>query len=78
MGLMTLLTASAAGGVHRRSPREMRPSVPWGTAAHVPAFTLPVFTGPQGLPVGAQVIGKRHEHRAPSCDRPAGGQHLTS
>jgi Asp-tRNA(Asn)/Glu-tRNA(Gln) amidotransferase A subunit family amidase len=25
---------------------------------------LPVFTGPQGLPVGAQLIGKRHEDRA--------------
>jgi Asp-tRNA(Asn)/Glu-tRNA(Gln) amidotransferase A subunit family amidase len=31
---------------------------------HVPAITVPVFTGPHGLPVGAQLIGKRHEDRA--------------
>lgn len=24
----------------------------------VPAITLPVFTGPSGLPVGAQLVGK--------------------
>ncbi|MGZ8210184.1 MAG: amidase [Burkholderiales bacterium] len=27
------------------------------TALHVPAVTVPVFTGPSGLPIGAQVIG---------------------
>jgi Asp-tRNAAsn/Glu-tRNAGln amidotransferase A subunit and related amidases len=27
------------------------------TALHVPAVTLPVFTGPTGLPIGAQLIG---------------------
>ena len=27
------------------------------TALHVPAVTIPVFTGPTGLPIGAQLIG---------------------
>jgi amidase len=33
------------------------------TAMHVPSVTLPVFTGPNGLPIGAQFIGKRCEDR---------------
>jgi Asp-tRNA(Asn)/Glu-tRNA(Gln) amidotransferase A subunit family amidase len=31
---------------------------------HVPSISIPVFTGPTGLPVGAQLIGKRGEDRA--------------
>jgi Asp-tRNA(Asn)/Glu-tRNA(Gln) amidotransferase A subunit family amidase len=27
------------------------------TALYVPAVTVPVFTGPQSLPIGAQLIG---------------------
>jgi Asp-tRNA(Asn)/Glu-tRNA(Gln) amidotransferase A subunit family amidase len=59
-----LLTASAAGEapVGLQSTGDASFCALW-TAAHVPALTLPVFTGPQGLPVGAQVIGKRHEDR---------------
>ena len=34
------------------------------TTMHVPAITLPVFKGPHGLPVGAQLIGARHADRA--------------
>jgi amidase len=34
------------------------------TTMHVPAITLPVFKGPHGLPVGAQLIGKRRADRA--------------
>ncbi len=30
------------------------------TLLHVPCVTLPVFTGPGGLPIGAQVIGPRN------------------
>jgi Asp-tRNA(Asn)/Glu-tRNA(Gln) amidotransferase A subunit family amidase len=30
----------------------------------VPAITLPAFTGPHGLPVGAQLIGPRDGDRA--------------
>ena len=60
-----LLTASAAGEapVGLQSTGDASFCAFW-TAAHVPALTLPVFTGPQGLPVGAQVIGKRHDDRA--------------
>ena len=27
------------------------------TALHVPAVTVPAFTGPAGLPIGAQLVG---------------------
>jgi amidase len=33
------------------------------TTLHVPAISLPVFKGPNGLPVGAQLIAKRHDDR---------------
>ena len=34
------------------------------TTLHVPALTMPVFKGPHGLPVGAQVIGRHDGDRA--------------
>jgi amidase len=60
-----LLTASAAGEapVGLQSTGDAPFCAVW-TAAHVPALTLPVFTGPQGLSVGARLIGKRHDDRA--------------
>jgi len=27
------------------------------TALHVPSMTIPAFTGPNGLPIGVQVVG---------------------
>ncbi len=30
------------------------------TVLHVPAVTIPVFTGPTGLPIGAQIVGPRN------------------
>lgn len=33
------------------------------TALHVPALTVPVFGGPHGLPIGAQLIGQRDQDR---------------
>jgi Asp-tRNA(Asn)/Glu-tRNA(Gln) amidotransferase A subunit family amidase len=33
------------------------------TVLHVPSIALPVFTGPNGLPVGAQLVAKRQEDR---------------
>jgi Asp-tRNA(Asn)/Glu-tRNA(Gln) amidotransferase A subunit family amidase len=33
------------------------------TTLHMPAVSLPVFNGPNGLPVGAQFLAKRHEDR---------------
>ena len=32
-------------------------------AQHVPAVTIPVFKGPNGLPVGAQLIARRNDDR---------------
>jgi Asp-tRNA(Asn)/Glu-tRNA(Gln) amidotransferase A subunit family amidase len=33
------------------------------TALHVPAISLPVFKGPNGLPIGAQLLAKCHNDR---------------
>ena len=52
------------------SPREMRPSVPWDCRACPGSHAARVHRSP-GLPVGAQVIGKRHEDRAFSRPPPA-------
>lgn len=34
------------------------------TTAHVPAVTLPLFAGPNGLPVGAQLVARRNNDRS--------------
>jgi amidase len=33
------------------------------TILHVPTISIPVFKGPAGMPIGAQLIGKRHDDR---------------
>jgi Asp-tRNA(Asn)/Glu-tRNA(Gln) amidotransferase A subunit family amidase len=33
------------------------------TTLHVPAVSIPVFKGPAGMPVGAQLVAKRHDDR---------------
>lgn len=33
------------------------------TALHVPCLSLPLFTGPNGMPIGAQLIGRRNHDR---------------
>ena len=33
------------------------------TTLHAPAVSIPVFKGPAGMPIGAQLIGKRHDDR---------------
>jgi len=61
-GIAALLTPSAQG----EAPRGLSST---GTASfnylwthlHMPAVTLPHFTGPNGLPVGVQFIGRRYE-----------------
>jgi amidase len=60
-----VLLAPAAAG---EAPAGMHP-VPhpyvymiW-TTMHVPSITLPVFRGPNGLPIGAQLVGRRCEDR---------------
>ena len=60
-----LLTASAAGEapVGLQSTGDASFCALW-TTAHVPAISIPAFTGPNGLPIGVQVIGKRYADRA--------------
>lgn len=33
------------------------------TTMHLPSITLPLFRGPNALPIGAQLLGRRHEDR---------------
>ena len=59
-----LLAASAAG----EATVGMHPIPhPWvymiWTTMHVPSITIPVFTGPNGLPIGAQLIARHHDDR---------------
>jgi len=59
-----LLTASAAGEAPAGLDHTGNASfcAIW-TTTHVPCLTLPLFKGPHGLPVGAQLIGKRNADR---------------
>ena len=60
-GCDAVLTPSAAG----EAPRGLRFTggiafnYLW-TALHLPAVTIPAFRGPQGLPIGAQLVSPRH------------------
>ena len=60
-GCNAVLTPSAAG----EAPRGLRFTggiafnYLW-TALHLPAVTIPAFRGPQGLPIGAQLVSPRH------------------
>ena len=60
-----LLTASATGEapVGLNTTGNANNCLIW-TTLHVPAVTMPVFKGPHGLPVGAQIIGKADGDRA--------------
>jgi amidase len=60
-----LLTASATGEapVGLSATGNANNCLIW-TTLHVPSVTMPVFTGPHGLPVGAQIIGKADGDRA--------------
>jgi amidase len=59
-----LLTPAAAGeapvGLHSTGDASFC-SI-W-TTMHVPAMTLPLFEGPNGLPIGAQLVAKRDSDR---------------
>ncbi len=59
-----LIAASALGEapVGLESTGNASPSAIW-TTTHGPQMTLPVFKGPNGLPVGLQVIARRNEDR---------------
>jgi amidase len=60
-----LLTAPATGeapvGLNKTGNAAL--CVIW-TSTHVPAMTLPAFKGPNGLPIGAQLIARRNADRA--------------
>ncbi len=60
-----LLTASAAGEapVGLEKTGNANHCLIW-TTLHVPSVTMPLFKGPHGLPVGAQLIGKADNDRA--------------
>ena len=60
-----LLTPSATGEapVGLQSTGNASNCLIW-TTLHVPAMTIPVFKGPHGLPVGAQLIGRYDGDRA--------------
>lgn len=59
-----LLTAAATGEapIGLSSTGNVSPSAIW-TVVYAPSVTLPVFKGPNGLPVGAQLVAKRNEDR---------------
>jgi Asp-tRNA(Asn)/Glu-tRNA(Gln) amidotransferase A subunit family amidase len=59
-----LLAASAAGEapIGLSSTGNASLCAIW-TTLHVPAVTIPVFKGPNGLPVGAQLIARRNDDR---------------
>ncbi|MGH8661127.1 MAG: amidase [Burkholderiales bacterium] len=60
-----LLTAAAAGEapVGLDATGDASFCLIW-TTTHVPSVTLPVFTGPHGLPVGVQLVARRNADRA--------------
>ena len=33
------------------------------TVLHLPTVTLPVFDGPAGMPIGMQMLARRHDDR---------------
>ena len=59
-----LLAASAAGEATLGTHPIPHPWVYmiW-TTMHVPSITIPVFTGPNRLPIGAQLIARHHDDR---------------
>ncbi len=60
-GFDAVLTPSAPGEAPRglRFTGDVAFNYLW-TALHLPAVTIPAFTGPQGLPIGAQLVAPRH------------------
>ena len=60
-GFDAVLTPSAPGEAPRglRFTGDITFNYLW-TALHLPAVTLPAFEGPQGLPIGVQLVAPRH------------------
>jgi Asp-tRNA(Asn)/Glu-tRNA(Gln) amidotransferase A subunit family amidase len=63
-GIDALLTPAAFGEapVGAASPAGTPIHQLWSTL-HVPEVTIPVFKGPAGMPIGAMLVGKRHDDR---------------
>lgn len=59
-----LLAASATGEapIGLSSTGNVAPSAIW-TVVYAPSLTMPVFKGPNGLPLGAQLVARRSEDR---------------
>jgi amidase len=59
-----VLTAPATGEAPRgfSTTGSSKPALIW-TTMHLPALSLPLFHGPEGMPVGALLVGKRSEDR---------------
>jgi amidase len=60
-----MLTAAAYG----EAPQGDRtfagaPLYMMSTVLHVPSISLPVFKGPNGMPIGLQILARRHDDRA--------------
>jgi Asp-tRNA(Asn)/Glu-tRNA(Gln) amidotransferase A subunit family amidase len=64
-GLDVLVTPSAAGEAPAGLEWTGDPAFNFiWTSLHVPCVTVPVGTGPNGLPLGIQIVGRRGEDRA--------------
>lgn len=59
-----LLTAAATGEapIGLSSTGNVAPSTIW-TVVYAPSVTIPVFKGPNGLPMGAQLVARRNDDR---------------
>jgi Asp-tRNA(Asn)/Glu-tRNA(Gln) amidotransferase A subunit family amidase len=63
-GIDALLTPAAFGEAPKGFPAfEGVPMYQLWTILHVPAITLPLFSGPVGLPIGAQLLARRYDDR---------------
>jgi len=63
-GIDVLLTPAAFGEASVGMPAFAGvPLYQIWTTLHVPCISIPVFKGPAGMPIGAQLIGKRHDDR---------------
>lgn len=59
-----LLTAAALGEapIGTNATGNVAPATIW-TTVHAPSVTIPAFKGPHGMPVGAQLVARRHDDR---------------
>jgi Asp-tRNA(Asn)/Glu-tRNA(Gln) amidotransferase A subunit family amidase len=64
-GLDVLITPSAPGEAPKGLEWTGDPAFNYiWTSLHVPCVTVPVGTGPNGLPLGIQIVGREGDDRA--------------